>query len=127
MKSENIKIVEIRDRGTLIPALAIRILPSNETELFLFKHCGYGFRHTCIMLVPIEAPWHSARSSDEWSDRSARTMATAHKWIEENFDNIENCQVVDVEFILKEKEKPCKSFIFEELNNLPFSIKDENE
>ena len=88
MKNENIKMVEIRDRAALIPALAIRMLPSDESELFLMKHCGYGFSHPCIMLISIEAPWQSARHSDEWRN-SARTMPKAHKFIEDNFDSIE--------------------------------------
>lgn len=111
MKIENIKMVEIRDRATLIPAFAIRMLPKTEDELFLMKHCGYGLSNPCIMLVSIEAPWNSARCSDEW--RGLRTMSVAHKWIEENFDSIVDCHVIDVEYILKEVDKPCISAISE--------------
>jgi hypothetical protein len=114
MKSINIKTVEIRDRATLIPAFAIRMLPSDETELFLFKHCGYrSWSDPCILLVSIEAPWHSARSWDEWKE--GRTMPTAHKYIEDNFDSITSCQVIDVEFILGEVDKPCQSCLQEQL------------
>ena len=118
MKPENIKTVEIRDRGTLIPAFAILMLPSDEYELFLFKGAGYGYVHPCIMLVSIEAPWLSARFSDEWRDKS-RTMFTAHKYIEDNFNEIKNGDVIDVEYILGEKEeKSLNSFIEEKLDHL---------
>ena len=112
MRKENIKTVEIRDRATLIPAFAIKMLPSDEKELFLFKGAGYGISHPCIMLISIEAPWHAARSSDEW--KGSRTMATAHKWIEMNFDNIQSGEVIDVEFLLHEKEKPSLNSFIEE-------------
>lgn len=114
MKCDNIKVVEIRDRATLIPALAIKMRASDAHELFLFMHAGYPIcSEPCVLLISIEAPCHSARCSDEWGERSARTMTTAHKWIQNHFDEIKSGQVIDVEFILKEKEKPCLSFMFE--------------
>jgi len=123
MKNENIKTIEIRDRGTLIPAFAIEMLPSDEKELFLFKGAGYGWVHPCILLISIEAPWHSARSWDEWKN-SVRTMPVAHKWIEENFDEITNGDVVDVEFILKEKDHPSLNYFIEEKLNVLAGIND---
>lgn len=117
MKQENIKIVEIRDRITCIPAFAIRIVPSLELELFLFSHCGYDIYNPCILLISIQAPWLSARSSDEWHN-SPRTMPTAHKWIEENFDSIQPGQVIDVEYILKEKDSASLGIIQERAGEL---------
>lgn len=106
------KMFEIRDRATCIPVWAIRMLPDSQEEVFLMKQCGYGFSYPCIMLISIEAPWHSARCSDEWRS-SPRTMPIAHKYIEDHFDELKSCEVIDVEFIEKEVEKPCKS-CFEE-------------
>lgn len=108
MMKNLIKMVEIRDRATCIPAFAIKMLPDSQDQAFLMKQTGYGFSHPCVMLVSIEAPWHSARSSDEWRDKS-RTMFTAHKYIEDNFDELKGCQVVDIEFILGEVSEACKS------------------
>jgi hypothetical protein len=87
-------------------------------ELFLMKDCGYGVASACVMLVSIEAPWHSARSSDEWGERSQRTMTTAHKYIEKHFDELIPCAVVDVEYILGEKDKPSLSLIEEDIQKL---------
>jgi hypothetical protein len=108
MRKTHIKMVEIRDRGTCIPAFAIKMLPDSNDEAFLMKQTGYGFSHPCVMLVSIEAPWHSARSWDEWKN-SPRTMPNAHKYIEENFNGLKDCEVIDVEFLLGEVDKPCKS------------------
>lgn len=107
MKSENIKIVEIRDRATFIPAMAIKMVPDGEIEEFLFKQTGYR-NGTCILLIAIEAPWYAARHWDDWKGNE-RTMPTAHKWIEDNWNSITPCQVIDVEYILKEVDKPCDS------------------
>jgi hypothetical protein len=118
MKND-IKTVEIRDRGTLIPAFAIRMLPANEKEAFFFNESGYRSKpHPCILLIPFEAPWQSVRSSDEQDGRNGRTLSIAHKWIEDHFDEIEACQVIDVEFILKEVDKPCLSAVRERVQEM---------
>ena len=127
MKQQNIKTVEIRDRATLIPAFAIRMVASDEKELFLFKGAGYrSIISPCILLVSIESPWHSARAWDEWRN-SPRTMPTAHKWIEENFLDIQNGDVIDVEFILGEKNKPSLNSFIEEAMEAAKHFEAENE
>ncbi len=126
MMKNLIKMVEIRDRATCIPAWAIKMLPDSTDQAFLMKQTGYGFSHPCIMLISIEAPWHSARSWDEWRD-SARTMTTAHKYIEENFNDIKDCQVVDVQFLLGEVDKPCKSCRQEQQDEIDQILREQAE
>lgn len=109
MRKLNIKMVEIRDRATCIPAFAILMMPENQEEVFLMKQAGYGFTHPCVMLISIEAPWHSARCAEEWHEKSPRTMRVAHEYIEKAFHDLEDCAVIDVEFLLGEVEEPCKS------------------
>lgn len=113
MKSENIKTLEIRDCATLIPAFAIKMVPSDEMELFLFKDAGYrSYANPYIILISLQAPWYARRYSADWENESPRTMMTAHKYIEENFHILKNGDVIDVEFILGEKErKSINSFI----------------
>jgi hypothetical protein len=119
MNPKNIKIVEIRDRATCIPAFAIRLLPEQEEEIFLFKHAGYrSIANPCIMLISIAVPQHCARYSGDWSTGRGRSMRIAHEWIEKKFEEIVNCQVIDVEFILGEVDKPCKSIIYEYLDEV---------
>jgi len=38
-----IKAVEIRDTGTFIPAIAIKVVPTNEGQRYLLLRSGYGF------------------------------------------------------------------------------------
>lgn len=55
------KIIEIRDSGTFIPALAIRLGSPNERERYLLSRSGFG--HTFedqieyIVLCKIERGW----------------------------------------------------------------------
>ena len=119
MKPENIKIVEIRDRATLIPAFAIRMLPRTEEELFLFTEIGYrSLKDPCILLVSMQMPSYSARYSGDWPEGVGRTMPIAHKWIEEHFDEIQSCQVIDVEFLQGEVDRPCHNVAFERATEL---------
>src|ERR1700731_2670330 len=127
MKNENIKVLEIRDRSTLIPAFAIKMLPFDAMELFLFRCSGYsGFNHPCIILLSLQAPWHAAKHSDEWCERSPRTMSTAHKYIEKHFDQLKPGDVIDVEFILGEKDKPSINGFIEEGSTILSEMRKEN-
>jgi hypothetical protein len=127
MNPENIKIVEIRDRATFIPALAVRMIPDGIDEKFLFNNIGYfSNSKPCILLISLEAPWSSARCSNEWRV-GGRTMHEAHKWIEQNWDSIVHCQVVDVEHILKEVDKPCDSCREDEINEALENCKTEDD
>lgn len=38
----DIKLLEIRDRGTFMPTMAIRLRSRDEAELFLLRRAGYG-------------------------------------------------------------------------------------
>lgn len=114
MNQENIKIVEIRDIATFIPALAIKTIGGCPREKFIFKQIGYW--QPCILLISLQTPWFSARSSSEWEKQDmGRTMGIAHKYIEENFDSIVSLQVIDVEFLKGEKDHPCANAFEEEL------------
>lgn len=124
----NFKIVEIRDRATFIPALAMRMVPENDLQKVLFQQIGYrSSSNPCILLMSLEAPWHSARSSDEWQERSGRTMSVAHQWIEKHYDSIVDCQVVDVEYILGEVEHPCLSYRDEKIKEALDTCDNEDE
>lgn len=115
----NFKIVEIRDRATFIPALAMRMIPENGMQELLFNEIGYrSSSDPCIILMALAQPSLASKHSDEWGNCSPRTMPTAHKWIEENYDEIEDCQVIDVEYILKEVDKPCLSLREERIDEM---------
>jgi len=107
-----VKTLEVRDRGTFIPVLAIKLVSRDEAEHYLLRRAGYSSSAIdaaridlepyviLVKLVDVEAQYDSFC----WSNR--RTMTTAHQFIIENFDALQSGQVVDVEFISGESQHP---------------------
>lgn len=105
-----IKAVEIRDKATFIPALAIKMAPATEGQRYLLRRTGYGFDPPSIMLVRMS---DCAADNDPfgWTNR---TMRAAHIWIAAHFDEMSDSgDVVDVEFLLGETTQPKRSEQFE--------------
>lgn len=94
------KAIEIRDRHTLVPALAIQV---SGADGYLLRRAG--FQSPMIYLIKLATqecrydPW-------AWGDR---TLKTAHLHIDEFFDDLADGDVVDVEFILGETPAPKTS------------------
>ena len=97
------KVLEIRDRGTHIPALAIRMLGTNPTQAYYFRRCGYPPDGSSIMLMRL---YDGKATNDpyEWEAlrMGPRTMPVAHNWIIDHYRELSDGDVVDVEFILSE-------------------------
>lgn len=100
-----VKLFEIRDRATMIPAMAIKLETNDEQELFLLRHAGWGQLNlgkapgNFIYLIHLPGQ-KAAYDVYEWDNRS---MQTAHGYIEAHFDTLTSGEVIDVEFILEEK------------------------
>jgi hypothetical protein len=102
------KTFEVRDKGTFIPVLAIRLNPVDERDRWLLGRAGYGTtveaqrRYVIVYnLVSQEGTY------DVYGWKSgARTMPVAHRHIEENFDTLPNGAVICVEHILEERTAP---------------------
>ncbi len=94
------KMFEIRDIGTFIPVVCVACESDNEQEAYLLRRSG--FRTRCIQLSSFIRKQANYDCYD-WGDR---TYQVAHKYIEENWDNLERGQVIDVETILGETDKP---------------------
>jgi hypothetical protein len=104
-----IKAVEIRDKATFVPAIAIQMAPATEGQRYLLRRAGYhdGKAVVLVKIVTCEANYDPYA----WGNR---TMLTAHRWITEHFDEIgDSGDVVDVEFILGETAHPKRSEQFE--------------
>lgn len=96
-----IKLFEIRDRATFIPVFAFRAftLGCNEAEYYLWRRSGYA-DNSLIMVGRLDG-YGCQFDPFEWPH--ARTMTTAHQYIEQHFDQLASGEVIDVEFILGEK------------------------
>ena len=105
------KMLELRDRATFIPILAIRLDPSCEGDRYLLARAGFGRspqeQARYIVLVQVNGGGGIAQCDPyQWHDR---TYAVAHGYIQKAFDELPPGAVVDVEFILGETEAPCRS------------------
>ena len=108
------KAFEVRDRGTFIPVVAIKMVThcmpditgdQFDAEVYLLRRAGYNFEHPSILLCRMEASGvrdNATYDAYAWG-QNPRTMHVAHLHIEQNFDELESGAVVDVEYILGEK------------------------
>lgn len=87
------KMLEVRDSATTIPALAIAVEGSDG---WLARRAGYGDR--CILFGYLNG---GKFSYDPYDWDGGRTMKHAHHYVIENWDTLQNGDIVDVEFILK--------------------------
>jgi hypothetical protein len=93
------KMFEIRDVGTFIPVLCVKMKPEGAGG-YLLRRAGFGRDSDSIQLV-----WISAGKTEYdpfvWGDR---TIFTAHLYIMDNWDKLHDGAVIDVEYILEEKD-----------------------
>ncbi|MGH9716428.1 MAG: hypothetical protein ACRD4R_06845 [Candidatus Acidiferrales bacterium] len=98
------KLFEIRDRGTFIPALAVRV---GGSDGYLARRAGFASPdHPLVILIHLVG---MSCQYDPYQWGPARTMRVAHDHIEANWANLESGAVIDVQFILRETIKPKKS------------------
>ena len=93
-----IKAIEIRDKGTFVPAIAIKLIPDDEGQRYLLRRAGYGFGRPSVVLMNL----NDCRAQNDPSDWGGRTWRVAHEFVERHWDRLTNGDVVDVEFILGE-------------------------
>lgn len=108
------KTFEVRDAMTFIPVLAIKLQPGCEADRYLLARSGYGsaaFTQESYVLLLCLTHGQGTYNSDpcEWEHQHVRTIPQAHQYILEHFDELESGAVVDVEYILGEKQTPKKS------------------
>ena len=96
-----IKQLEIRDRHTFIPVLAIEV---SGADGYLLRRAGFG--HSMVILVHLEG-MKCNYDAYQWS--GSRTMKEAHNYIQNSWDSLSNGDVVDVEFLLGEAPAPKTS------------------
>lgn len=99
-----VKCLEIRDEATFIPVICIRPVADNEEQRYLLRRDGYnaGPNETCIILIDAQCRGCSY-DGYKWPNR---TKKIAHVWIQDHWNEIEDGDVIDVQFI--NGEKPTK-------------------
>ncbi len=102
-----IKVLEIRDEGTFMPVIAIKPIADNEGQRYLLRRDGYAADadERCVILIKPQCHGVSYDPYD-WPSTRGRTMQVAHQYIESHWVHLNDGDVVDVEFILEETDKP---------------------
>jgi hypothetical protein len=105
-----VKTIEVRDRATFIPMLAIKLEPADERDRYLLARSGYGVAPEVQARYVVLVELTSMRCQhDAYSWGSARTIGVVHLHLEEHFDDVPNGAVIDVQFLLGETPKPKRS------------------
>ena len=100
-----VKRVEIRDRATLIPAIALGVSGEGDPLLARAGFQTFLESHPHVILI------HLTDSECHWDayDWPNRTMHEAHKWLQEYWFKFKDGDVLDVQFILGETKKAKES------------------
>lgn len=100
-----VKCLELRDRMTFIPVICIRPVPDNEAQRYLLRRDGYAGNDSEGCIIMIDAQCRGvAYDCYDWEDR--RTKGTAHNFIDQHWHELADGDVIDVQFILGETDKP---------------------
>jgi hypothetical protein len=98
------KVLEIRDEGTFIPALAVDINPANDEQRYLMRRVGYSCNgEPNVILTALDGHGKATNDPYEWG---GRTYPVAHNYIIEHWNELRDGDVIDVSFILGETDKP---------------------
>lgn len=106
------KMLEIRDEGTCIASLAIRMVSDDPIEDRFLWRSGYP-RRDSIPAVVLMLLSDQKATSDPYEWTYGRTMKLAHVWIIEHWDELKNGDVVDVRVTsLGERTEPAAAEIW---------------
>lgn len=107
-----LKLFEVRDRGTCIPVAALKLGARNDKELWLIDRAGYGQsliqQQEYILLFRLDCVGNFI-TYDPFAWKGSRTLHQAHLFLQEHFDELQSGEVIDVEYILRETTTPKTS------------------
>jgi hypothetical protein len=109
-----VKLLEVRDRGTFMPVMAVRLLARDDAERFLLRRAGYAddqimphgqmVNEPYVILVKLDGV-EAQYDPFEWGTRR-RSLFVAHQFVIANWARLQPGQVIDVEHILGESAAP---------------------
>ena len=106
-----VKTFEVRDVGTFVAVLAIKLDAFGGTRACaLLQRCGYNLAARNIILTRLDGHGRATNDPCDWG--VARTMRVAHGYLYDNWPHLEDGQVICVEHILGERDKPKETELF---------------
>lgn len=98
------KILEIRDSATFIAVLAIDMNAPDDPERYYLRRYGHpNDGAPNILLARVNGDGTASNDPYAWG---GRTFPVAHNYIIEHWRELKSGDVVDVEFILGERDAP---------------------
>jgi hypothetical protein len=89
-------LLEVRDSATLIPVIATQTTAANEEQKYLLARASYTPETVIVTRLDVCGAQYDCFRWDN------RTMQNAHWYIENHFEELEDGDVIDVQFILGE-------------------------
>ena len=120
------KVFELRDSATFIPIIAVLVDPGQgipsgmimtDQERGLLRRCGYPVGKVNVILLNARGDLKKANGCCDpfqWGDR---TYQVAHNYIIDNWNKLRDGQVIDVEFILGERDTVKQTELLPEEND----------
>jgi len=101
----NIKFFEIKDKGMTVLAMAVKIDADLmcERDCKIIKAAGHQVNNFRLQLTRLR-DGETKFLHTGWVMRG-RMMKIAHKYIDENFDDLASGEVIEIEKIAKEKRQ----------------------
>jgi hypothetical protein len=99
-----IKILEVRDEGTFIPLLCIDMNdPGHPAQRYYLRRCGYPLRLGEPNIAVTNLNMSGGPASNDPFFWQNRTLHEAHNYILSHWAELQDGDVIDVQFILGEK------------------------
>jgi hypothetical protein len=107
------KFLEVRDAGTTIPIIAFSIAETLNTDSEqmikrekYYNHTGYNVDSGSVFVIKLVEP---SIEFDSYNWNEGRTMIKAHQYIEKHYNELNEFDVIDVQYIMgetKQKKNP---------------------
>jgi len=99
-----VKVLEICDRHTFFPVICVHPVADNQEQFYLLRRDGYAATDDEPCVIMIDAQCRGASYDPHDWGQSMRTKTVAHRYITDNWADLRDGDVTDVEFILGETE-----------------------
>lgn len=94
------KLFEVRDSGTFIPVICIKLEPTNEADRFLLSRSGFGkvpeVQGAYILYYGLEG----GPIEYDPAAQINRTRSFSHRYILDHWGELNSGDVIDVEWIM---------------------------
>lgn len=108
-----VKLFEIRDEGTTMVCIALKLDPQDDAERWCYARTGYGTQmheqRKYVLLAPLAGGEGNLTCDPYKHPGQSRTMQVAHQYIIDMWHELSSGEVVDVQYIEKETETPKQS------------------